>query len=512
MSNKALIIFERRLEEWELAHPRQWISVTGGRDLANFISDQTNKIVKAQLKAADRIIVSQDRIADELSVISSELLDISGGIEEIQTTLDWGFSEVIWQLELQTEVIKNILKVIQAPLDTQAKELKERADEAYRNRWIDDALEDFLESEKKNRYDFTIHQSLGNIYLFHKKSPEKALEYYEKAKKYAVPYSLHRASLALLHIGLVKYLQEDFQSAYETTLEAIKLSPNFYEAHFQHAQYCANLGKYDESIDHLWEAIKGNRYYCVKADSEKDFNVMKGKLRSFFGKLQNKAKNKAKSEVKIAQELVQDAESYGVSTTDKPSEVTNKFEAAKRKLNEAETLLKRGSLFDCWDATYKALVAQKMATDASIKFLSEQILEVEKWLDTLIQKKNERTKIGCFWFWILFFFGPFYSLYFCSEVLKRDTGICSPWIIIPLSYSVIPLVIFSVIYGAFYYASWIDSLKYVPIIKKERNGLNIFKNNLSEAQAKQNQLQLGEDERIVNNADQLEKLFRKKYG
>lgn len=509
MSDKTLTIFERRLEEWELAHPRQWIAVTNGRDLANFISGQTERIVEAQLKAADRIIVSQDRIADELSEISSELLDISWSIEEIQATLDWGFSEVIWQLELQTEVLKNILETIQAPLDTQAKELKKRAEEAYRNKWIDDALEDFLESEKKNRYDFTIHQSLGNIYLFHKKNPGKALEYYEKAVKYAIPCSPYHNSLALLHIGLIKYLQEDFQKAYEATLEAIKLSPDFGEAHYQHAQYCAILGKHDEAIEHLWEAIKVNRHYCVKVGSEKDFSVMKGQLRSFFKERQSKAQDIAKSEIKMAQELVQDAKSYGVSAVGEWNWITYKFTMAEKKLSEAKIFLKRGSLFDCWDAQYKASVAQKMATDSSIEHLPGRISEIEKGLQELTQKKNKRAKISWLWFWVLFFFGPLYTVYFFSGSLEWHEN---DWWLILLSYSVIPLAIFYVICGIFYCASCISSLKYVPLIKKGEKRLGALKNNLSEVQTQQDQLQLDEPERNEDNADQLERLLRKKYG
>jgi tetratricopeptide (TPR) repeat protein len=393
MSNKDLTIFEKRLGEWELSHPKYWIATADRGEAAEFISNQTNKIVKSQLEAADRIIISQNRIADELDVISEGISEgiegISEGIEEIQAELDWGFSEIIWQLELQTEAIKNILKVLQAPLGTQAKELKKRAEEAYRNNWIDDAFEDFLESEKKNRYDFTIHQSLGNIYLFHKKNSEKALEHYEKAVKYAVPYSSYYTSIAFIHIGLVRYLQKDFQKAYEATLKAIKLSPDFYKAHFQCAQYCACLGKYDEAIEHLKMAI-GNRYYCLKANSERDFKVMKRQLRSFFEELRDKAQKRAKSDIKKAQELVQDAESYGVSTADKSDEITNKFKASKRKLSEAKVLLKNESLFDCWDATYKAYVAQKMATDASIKYLSNQISKIEEECKVQKAAKIER--------------------------------------------------------------------------------------------------------------------------
>ena len=175
-----------------------------------------------------------------------------------------------------------------------AKELKNRAEEAYRNGWIDDALEDFLESERKNRYDFTVHQSLGNIYLFHKKEPEKALSYYEKAEKYATPKSPYYASLALLHTGLTKYFQKDFQKAYEATLKAVELSPELSEAHYQCAQYCAKVGKYDEAIEHLDKAIKKDRNYCLKADSEKDFNVMRKQLQLFLENLRTKPKNKQK--------------------------------------------------------------------------------------------------------------------------------------------------------------------------------------------------------------------------
>ena len=527
MSNKTLTLFEKRLADWEFTHPRQWITTVNERELANFIFEQTNKVVRAQLEAADRIIISQDRIADELSEISSGLSDISGGIEEIQSTLDWGFSEVIWQLELQTEVIKNILKVIQAPLDTQAKELKKRAEEAYRNGWIEDALEDFLESEKKNRYDFTIHQSLGNIYLFHKKSPEKALEYYEKAVKYATPYSPYHNSLALLHIGLIKYLQEDFQKAYEATLEAIKLSPDFGEAHYQHARYCAILGKHDEAIKYFWEAIKVNRYYCVKVGSEKDFSVMKGQLRSFFKERQTRAQDIAKKLVNDAQELIQDAESYGVSTfvdklkkntsyfghwSSEEVEITEKFEATKLKLNEAKTFLKRGSLFDCWDAQYKVLVAQKMATDILIKFLSNQAQKIEERLGELIQKKNKRVKFNCGEF-LIYFFLLFYPFFFWP--LLAFSRFFEKWwwpFSTPFSLTVIPLVMFSVIYGTFYFASWINSLRYVPLVKRERKRLSVLKNNLSEVQAKQDRLQLEDNERNESNADQLERLFRKKYG
>lgn len=256
MSDKALVPFERRLEDWRATHPSRWIATTDRTAAAEFISKQAQKIVSAQLESADRIIVSQERVADGIDKVVLGIARVADGLESLASAFDWGLSEMIWHLEQQRAVLIEILKVLQAPLDTQAKELRKRAEDAYRNGWIDDALEDFLESEKKNRYDFTVHQSLGNIYLFHKMDPDRALEYYEKAAKYATPQSPYHASLALLHMGLIHYLQADFEKTYQMTSQAIELSPDLCEAHYQHAQYCALLGKHDEAIDHLGKAVQ----------------------------------------------------------------------------------------------------------------------------------------------------------------------------------------------------------------------------------------------------------------
>lgn len=301
-----------------------------------------------------------------------------------------GFTEIVWQLEQQRFVLEDILRVLQAPLDTQAKELRKRAENAYKNGWFDDALEDFLESEKKNRYDFTVHQYLGNIYFFEKKNPKMALEYYNKTVKYAKPASPYHASFALLHIGLLNYLHGDNMKACEATAEAIKLSPNLYEAHYQNAQYLANLGLYNDSIKHIKIAIEGDRYYCVKADTEENFNPMKKQLHLLFKELKNKAKYKAESEVENAQELVKDAEYCGVSTN-----ISDKFRVAKSKLNEAKIFINRESLFDCWDATYKACVAKKMAIDSSIEHLHNQILKTE---NEYTNKKGECKNEAEGWF------------------------------------------------------------------------------------------------------------------
>jgi len=498
MSQKHSTVFEKRLQDWMATHPRRWIATSDIIDVTGFISDHANKVAIAQLEAADRIIVSQDRIVHEASRISSQLSDFSRGIEEIKCTLDWGFSEIIWQLELQTETLRGILKVLQAPLDTQAKELRRRAEEAYRNGWIDDALEDFIESEKKNKYDFTILQSLGNIYLFHQKIQEKALEYYEKAAKYAKPYSYYHVSLALLHVGLVRYLQGDFQKAYKATLEAVELSPEFYEAHYEHGRYCAKLGKYDEAIDHLDKAIRGDRYYCVKADLEKDFDGMRKQLRLYYEELLNKLHDLAKNEIIKAQDLIEDSESYGVPTSDK-------FKTAKEKLSNAKTLSERGNLFDCWDAIDDACVSQRIVVKSSIAYLSNQIAEIDCKLRALKEEmeiKMESQKSSWSTGGTLSFIFSLAWLGLTMFLLFRGlfgTIGYTPFIYMFLFFT-IPIVIVS----NFFYFAFRQKVsgRYTQLVERKQEELSMLKTNLSQVITKRDQLGIVTGPENIGEAEQ----------
>ena len=494
MSND-LTSFEDRINNWQTIHPRQWIATTNRDDVANFISAQTEEIIESQVEAANAIIVSQYRIADKIDIATREITE---GFQELQATFDWGFTELIWQIEQERKVLKDILEVLQAPLDTQAKELKKRAEYAYQNDWIDDALKDFLESEKKNRYDFTIHQNLGNIYLFEKKDPDKALEYYEKAVKYATPKSSYYTSVSLLHEGLVKYLQKDFKEAYNATLKAIELSPDFYEAHYQHAQYCANIGKYDETIKHLKKAIvEGDKYYCVKADSEKDFDVMKEQLKSLFKELQINAQNQVTIESGEVTGVIDRAKSY----YDIPIiNVVDGLKVAGNKLEEAKIFIGKGSFFDCHDAARKIFVGLKTALDFSVEYLSNEVIKLQNEINTL-KKEVERKKdspastfagIGCVSVFL------FLILYFLTGKLFALFGVF-----------IFPFIVYFVVQSLSYSNARNRSLQIDPLETRKSE----LENKLLKAKDKQNEFYTYMEEELKNEKDpeKLEIVLQKKY-
>lgn len=338
---------------------------------------EATKIREANYENANLIISSQDRVADKFE---AGAIKIQKGLEGFGSLFEWGFSELIWQAEQSREVLKNILSTLQAPLDTEAKELKKRAEIAYKGGLIDEALIEYLESEKKNRFDFDIHISLGFIYYKHKNNPSKALEYFEKAEKFASLKSRYYTSFALMCQGKIYYELGNFKKSYEALKKAIKIKPDFYELHYQYAQYCACLDKVDETIEHLRTAIIwGDRYYCLKADSEKDFNGMKKQLYSLFEELRKEASKKAKIAIDRAERKINKLRSYGVSD--------GAFSSARRYLNIAKKYFGKNAFLSYMNSIDVVKESEKSAIISSSSFIEKQISETNKRVDKLWEKE-----------------------------------------------------------------------------------------------------------------------------
>jgi len=332
------------------------------------------------------------------------------------------------------------------------------------------------------------------------------LEYYKKAVKYATPKSSYYTSISLLHKGLVNYLQKDFKEAYKATLKAIKLSPDFYEAHYQHAQYCASLGKYNKAIKHLKKAIiKGDKYYCVKADSEKDFDVMKEQLKSLFKELQVNAQNQVTIELEEITGAMDRAKSY----YNLP--VIDNFKVAQTKLEEAKDFIARGSFFDCHDAARKIFVGLKTVLDFSVEYLSNEIIKLQNEINTL-KKEAKREKNsdtgGGFGLVIAIIFFIFYAGIYSSIITKTsNTGI------IMLSFLGMFVLPFIVAKGVSKLFSSFDaqnfSLQIVPLETRKSE----LKNKLLKAIDKQKEVYTYMEEEIKNEKDpvKLETLLQKKY-
>lgn len=290
-------LYLNELAPWE-RKKEYYHTIQLGKDVkeqTNILNRQTKAMIASQLASTNAIIASQERMSEGIDAVVCGVDRVEQGIYELKSAFEWGISEVVWQIEQNRAVLKNILEVLMAPLDTQAKERRKRAEEAYANGWVEDAEEEFLESEKLNKFDFSIHISLGMLYLFHKIDKEKALSYFEKAIKYSKPKSAFHTSYALLHKALIHFDMGNTEEAEKASYEAISLSPDFTEALYQNAQYNAQLLNSIKSIASLEKAIRSDKLYCLKANKDELFDPIRESVNKLFEQLRNDEKKKSQA-------------------------------------------------------------------------------------------------------------------------------------------------------------------------------------------------------------------------
>jgi|WetSurMetagenome_2_1015567.scaffolds.fasta_scaffold03615_1 tetratricopeptide (TPR) repeat protein len=370
-------------------------------ELGKSVSNQTVAMKKASdnqisslLASASSIVSSQERtselISSGFSELSYSLDNISNGINNLGAIFEWGISEVIWQIEQNTEVLRSILRTLESPKETEANERKRWGDNAYASGLLDDALEDYLVAEKMYKYDFTIYISIGMIYLKYVKDKAKALEYYDKAIKYARPKSNHYTSFALLCRGVTLFDMGKINEAEKSSRDAIDISPNFLEAYYQNSQYNAQLGNIEKSISNLTFTINEDIRYVLKFDQDKLFDPIRLKMNELLIKKKEEIYSSSNKNYTTLL-LYIDKLNKIFSEYNDVSTLGYQKETFKKEERRFAQLIERDSFLDAIE-TRKFISDFESLILEQFKNFSKEILSVIKSLECQI--KNEKTKIG----------------------------------------------------------------------------------------------------------------------
>ena len=370
------------LSPWE-RRKEYYSTIQLGGDVAKLtevISLQTRTRAQQQLSAASKIVAGQANMAEAVNHLALDVGEVARGMEGLQACFEWGISSLVWQIEQSRAELRSILKVLQAPLDTQAKERRRRAEEAFANGWIDDAEEEFLESEKLNRFDFSIHMSLGMIYLFHKPDKEKAYAYFEKAAKYAKPKSSYHRSISLLHGALCRWDAGNLQDAYRMSSEAVRITPSLAEARYQFASYCAQKGEVDDCIKHLESAIRSDPGYCLKADSDEMFSPVIDKIHTLIAQLRCEIVGEAERRIELHSRFVEEIDLIiGPLRRNVPTSSLSEFTA---ECDRISLQLQVGSYF----AAGLGLAAARELSARTEMYRSEQLRFAQDYHEMLSEK------------------------------------------------------------------------------------------------------------------------------
>ncbi len=384
------------------------------------LKKQTQKMITAQIASTDSIISSQERKDDVIQDIEYDIKSVGKGMFGLKAAFEWGISDVVWLIEKDTEDFKEVMIAISRASNTQIDRLRDKAEGAYASGKMDNALVYFTELEPYTTKDFSVCTSLGMIYLFHKINKKKALEYFEKAVKYARSLSAYYASYALLYKALIKRDFGLIEEAEGCTNEAVKLSPDFAEAVYQNAQYNALLKRPEKAVSLLKKAIKEDIIYCLKINGERDFNGIKPEIIKLYEEIRNEkngeVKEKLKEEKKRADLINNAVNSIQRLGYDVPENYSVEL-FQKGENNEIDKMLENNSIFDAHIAgILLALLSKKLQLKKELlRRKGDEILikiddQMQKLSDGLI---GEKKKGG---------FMSFFLLLLCGQIIAFPFG------------------------------------------------------------------------------------------
>ncbi len=343
----------------------------------------SREIVKANWEAADRIAASSDRVREEIEALRHAKGEVIERAERafgaIGAAFEWGVEKLCYQLELQTSALQDILQVLQQPLATQAKELRERGMTALRNGWLDEALGDLEASAAANYQDFTVHQSLGYTHMG-RGDLAKAAVAFQNAAKYAKPVSPYDAAIGLVHVARVKALQEDLPGAYEAGEEATKLCPSLPLTWWELAMHAAGQRKDDVILSALRTAIELEPTFMLKvwkeiAGGNKGLARVEHSIRALCADLREAVAERARATTAKLKELVERVLHLVHMNGD-----AAKRQAVLSQMEEVEQLNRRDSFFDYLRADEKAAHAWQRIRDIGLAHLSGRISGHEQWI------------------------------------------------------------------------------------------------------------------------------------
>ncbi|HET9530106.1 MAG TPA: hypothetical protein VFQ92_07125 [Blastocatellia bacterium] len=264
---------------------------------------------------------------------------LAGGIDRLNADFNLLFGDIVWKLEMRGETLSNILQEIRlAEFEREARAYRNRAEKAYLNCWYEEALGDFLEAEKRNYPDFSVHRSIASIYLYHLIDLPRSLEYFLKAAKYARPTDARQSAESYYFAGIVCALQQRLSEAIDHARQAVALNPELYDAYYQQACMTALLGDRRAALESLETAIDGDPRYYERARTDQIFDSIRPQVQSLLDKLMETVNQKL-AEVRKDAELLK---RYIIARPEKRERITSIFQTIEEQ--EASTGTYRAGL------------------------------------------------------------------------------------------------------------------------------------------------------------------------
>jgi tetratricopeptide (TPR) repeat protein len=273
------------------------------------------------------------RASENAMTLALGIEKLAGGLESLKADFNLLLGDLVWRSEMQRESLTSILEEIRvAEFEREARAYRTRAERAYQNGWYEEALGDFLEAEKRNYPDYTVHRSIAQIYLYHIINLPKALEYFLKAAKYARPSDQKQAAEAHYFAGIVCVIERRLEPAVEHLRQSTELNSELAEAHYERSRVASLLGDGEQAVASLALAIKGDARYYERARGDAAFDSIRRHVQILLDQLMRPVREKIDEVKQDAAQL----DGYLIARS-MEEEISDAFNQLRRQAAESPT-------------------------------------------------------------------------------------------------------------------------------------------------------------------------------
>jgi tetratricopeptide (TPR) repeat protein len=396
------------------------------KEFVKDVTDSTQEVQMAVSKSARETIATVEQlgerqiqvlgaVASEVSELRGELRggfeticyglkEISQGIDALDATFHWGFTEVLTAFGQVNASLEELVHLVKNPAQTWAYEQFETARQALRQRLYPEAVEALDHAingfgpHVGYKLEYRFHYYLGIIYLGDTENTDQAVICLPKAEaafltaaRYAKADSPNEAPVAMMAAGWAAYCQGKMRQALDHTQQAIVLDPKNSEAHFQLGKINMYLDNVDAGLACLWEAICIHRNYSVKAATDGDFQKHGQRLAEYLEGLRLRMVTWGKEEVALAEERIGEMREWHSR-----ERAAAESEEAERLFDSAKQALSTGTYFGGLDAGYRGEKSAKLAEKAKAtqisglhKSLDEQFARAQREHDNYASFAND---------------------------------------------------------------------------------------------------------------------------
>ena len=222
-------------------------------------------VVEAQY-AQSRLLETSFRDLASLSQQTQEGVSrLADNIAELGARFDWGIKQILHSLEQQTKQIEQVAVILRSPLETQARELWERAQYAAQREWFEEAIGFYEQTIEKSPFLYPAHLQLGLMRAYRFADAEAGISSLQLAVRYSLPDDPIIGAQALFHLHKLLEVTGKSEEAWTAVCRACELDPGLGAAWWERSLLAVERGAVDEVIGSLQHCIRQDPLYWHRA-------------------------------------------------------------------------------------------------------------------------------------------------------------------------------------------------------------------------------------------------------